>query len=181
MNCKFIIFVLLAVTSTASAASDNPREGGFFGGLSGINSGAYDARVQQRKDELSRQETINQDLKEKQNVLDKEAKAAEIELAEEQQRVNDLDEDLASLESDVNELSAKSAKQKTELTDLKRKIKDKRRRMKSLQSELKALERAGGNIVNSDRYRVLQQERNRLADEYKKLLEYSQTLFNVAK
>lgn len=181
MNKKLLIIIVLAASSTAFAASDNPREGGFFGGLFGINSGAYDARVQQRKDELSRQENINRDLKEKQDVLEKEAKAAEFELAEEQQRVNDLDEDLASLESDVNTLNVKSAKQKAELATIKRKIKDKRQRIKSLQSELKALEQSGGSAANSDRYRVLQQERKLLANEYKKLLEYSQTLSNAAK
>lgn len=181
MNTKLLIIIVLAISSPAFAESDNPREGGFFGGLSGINSGAYDSRVQQRKDELSRQENINQELKGKQNALDKETKAAEIELADEQQRVNDLDEDLASLESDVNNLNAKSAKQKNEIAAIKRKIKDQRQRMKSQQSALKALERAGGCTADPDRYRVLQQERKLLADEYKKLMEYSQALSNAAK
>lgn len=181
MNTKLLIIIVLAVSSTAFAESDNPREGGFFGGLIGLKSGAYDSRVQQRKDELSRQESINQDLKEKQNALEKEAKASEIELADEQQRLDDLDEDLASLESDVNNLNTKSGKQKNEIAAIKRKIKDQRQRMKSQQSALKALERAGGSAADPDRYRVLQQERKLLANEYKKLLEYSQTLSNAAK
>lgn len=180
MYRKLLIIVVSAATLTA-CVSDDPRTGGFFGGLRGINSGEYDSRIQRRTEELSRQENINQDLKNESKTLKKEAKAWEAELASEQQRIDDLDDDLATLESDVNELKAKSASQKTEIAALIRRIGDQKRRMKSQQAELKALELSGGRSADPDRYRVLQQERHRLADEYKKLLKYSQALSNATK
>ena len=90
-----------------------------------------------------------------------------------------MEGDLASLESDVNRLNARSDKQKAELTKLKERIKEQRKRVKRQQAALNELSRNGGSS-DPDRYRVLEQERNRLADEYKKLLEYSQALSNAA-
>jgi chromosome segregation ATPase len=170
---KLAICIILTATITGCATSSDPRKGGLFGGLNGISSGAYDSRIQQRKVDLRRQEIINQDLKEKSETLGNEANAWEAKLTSEQQRLDDLDENLISLESDVNNLIARTAKQKTEIAKFKLKIEDQRRRIKSRKSALKT--------ADPDRYRVLQQERNRLADEYKKLQEYFIALSNAAK
>jgi len=173
--------VIVSAAILAACVSNDPRKGGFFGGLSGINSGEYDSRIQKRSEELSRQQNINKELKDESKTLTNEAKAWETELASEQQRMDVMENDLGVLESDVNELKAKSAKQKTEIAALIRKIGDQKRRMKAQQTELKALELSGGRSADPDRYRILQQERNRLADEYKKLHKYHQALSNATK
>jgi len=176
-----LFVVILSSAALAACVSNDPRKGGFFGGLSGINSGAYDSRIQQRGEELNRQENINQSLTDQSKALDKEAKAWEAEAASEHERLDEMDDNLANLESDVNELKAQSVQQKADIVALQRRIATQKQKMKSQQGALKALEKAGGRSADPERYRVLQQERNRLADEYKKLLKYSQALSDATK
>jgi chromosome segregation ATPase len=181
MSGKLVILMILTAIISGCATSSDPRKGGFIGGLMGINSGAYDSRIQQRKNDLSQQENINQDLKDRSKSLEDEANASETELASEQQLLDDMEDDLASLESDVSKLTAQSDKQKADIADLKRKIEKQRRQLQSQQAAIKALDRSGGRASNPDRYRILQKERNRLADEYKKLMVYFQALNDAAK
>ncbi|MFH0998702.1 MAG: hypothetical protein V1844_24900 [Pseudomonadota bacterium] len=176
---KLAITIVLAAVLTACAVSNDPRQGGLFGGLHGLNSGAYDARVRDRQDELNRQQAVNQDLKEQSEALERDAQLRDYQLTLEQQRVVRMERDLSSLETDVNQLKAKSDKQKTEIAALQRRIKDQKLKLKTQQSAIAELDRAGGSAADSERYRVLVQERDSLAAEYKKLLEYSKNLSNA--
>ncbi len=176
---NFVMTILLAAVFTACAVSDDPRQGGFFGGLHGLSSGAYDSRIRDRQDELNRQQAVNQELKEESETLESEAQLRDYELTLEQQRVTKMERDLSDLESDVNQLKAKSDKQKTEIAALQRKIKDQKQKLKTQQSALAELDRAGGSAADPERYRVLTQERDNLTVEYKKLVEYSKNLSNA--
>ena len=175
----FIFTILLPAVLTACAGSNDPRQGGLFGGLHGLNSGAYDARIQDRQDELNRQQAVNQELKEQSETLESEVQLRDYKLTLEQQRVTRMEEDISRLESDVNQLKAKSDKQKNEIAALQRKIKDQKQKLKAQQSAISELDRAGGSAADSDRYRVLLQEREYLSAEYKKLLDYSKNLSNA--
>ncbi len=179
MDRKLVIAIVLASALTACAVSNDPRQGGLLGGLYGLNSGAYDARVRERQDELTRQQSFNQGLKEQSKTLESEAQLRDYELTLEQQRVAKIESDLSSLETDVNRLKAKSEKQKTQIATLQRNIKDQKQKLKTQQSALAELDRAGGSSADPDRYRILKQERDHLAEEYKKLLDYSQYLSNA--
>ncbi|MCX5883895.1 MAG: hypothetical protein NTU74_19490 [Deltaproteobacteria bacterium] len=174
-----MITIVAAVVLTACAVSNDPRQGGFFGGLHGLSSGAYDARVRDRQDELNRQQTVNQDLKEESETLESEAQLRDYELTLEQQRVAKMERDLSNLESDVDLLKVKSDKQKSEIAALQRRIKDQKQKLKIQQSALAELDRAGGSAADPERYRVLMQERYYLTAEYKKLLEHSKNLSNA--
>ncbi len=176
---KLMISIVLTAVLTACAVSNDPRQGGLFGGLHGLSSGAYDARVRDRQDELNRQQTYNQELKEQSETLESEVQLRDYQLTLEQQRVARLERDLSILESDVNQLKAKSDKQKTEIAALQRKIKDQKQKLKTQQSALTELDRAGGSAADPERYRVLVQERDNLTVEYKNLLEYSKNVSNT--
>jgi chromosome segregation ATPase len=178
---RSLLVVIVSAVALTACVSNDPRKGGFFGGLSGINSGAYDARIQQRGEELNRQEHINQSLQDQSKALDTEAQAWEAEVASEHERLDEMNDNLSNLESDVNDLKAKSIQQKTDIVALQRKIATQKVKMKSQQGALKALEKAGGKSADPERYRVLQQERNRLVEEYKRLLKFSQTLSDATK
>lgn len=176
MHRRYIIaFVLLAVL-TGCATSKNPRQGGFFGGLYGIYSGAYDDRIQKRQDELNSQEGINQGLKEQTKNLENEASVRDLELAKEKQDVAKMEKGISRLESEINALSTKSDKQKNEIARLKLRIENQRQRLKILQSDITKLDSAGGSGADPARYQILQKERDRLALEYRRLLEYTQAL-----
>jgi chromosome segregation ATPase len=176
---KFMITIVVAVLLTACAVSNDPRQGGLFGGLHGLSSGAYDDRIRDRQDELNRQQDVNQELKEQSETLENEAQLRDYELTLEQQRVVRMERDLSNLESEVNKLKAKSDKQKTEIAALQRRIKDQKQKLKTQQSALVELDRAGGSAADPERYRVLMQERDYLSVEYKKLIEYSENLSNA--
>jgi septal ring factor EnvC (AmiA/AmiB activator) len=174
-----MITIVLAAALTACAVSDDPRQGGLFGGLYGLNSGAYDARIRDRQDEIDRQQTYNQDLKQQSEKLESEAQLRDYQLTLEQQRVFTLERNLADLESDVNKLKANSDKQKTEIATLRSKIEDQKQKLRFQQSALSELDRAGGRAVAPEHYRVLLKERDYLTMEYKKLLEYAKNLSNA--
>ncbi|MBI5592919.1 MAG: hypothetical protein HY881_20825 [Deltaproteobacteria bacterium] len=179
MYRKLVITIVLAAALTACAVSNDPRQGGLFGGLHGLSSGAYDDRIRDRQDELDRQQTYNQELKEQSETLESEVQLRDYQLTLEQQRVARLERDLLNLESDINQLKAKSDKQKTEITTLQHKIKVQKQKLKTQQSALAELDRAGGSAADPERYRVLMQERDNLTVEYKKLLENSKNLSNA--
>jgi len=180
MYKKLVIAIVLSAALTACAVSNDPRQGGLLGGLHGLNSGAYDARVRERQDELNRQQSFNQGLKEQSKTLESEAQLRDYELTLEQQRVAKMESDLSSLESDVNRLKAKSEKQKTYIADLQREIKDQKKKLKTQQSALAELDRAGGSAADPERYRVLLQEQVHLKEVSEKLLKHLQNISNVS-
>jgi chromosome segregation ATPase len=176
MRIRVAMTMILAVSLTACATSSDPRQGGLFG----YNPKAYDVRLGQRRQELAHQQNISQGLTEQSSSLDNQSRVLENELAIERQRLNDMQIDLSRLESKVNRLQTKSAKQEADIASFKKKIIAQRQRLDSQESEMNKLERAGGRASDPERYQILEQERNLLAEEYKKLLDYSQALANAA-
>jgi len=172
---SFVVVFLLA----GCATSDNPREGGLFGGIAGIHSGAYDNRIQQREHELGQVQHINQGLHQESATLQDEAKLQTGELIAEQQRMAEMEQELAGLQADLNRLKARSGQKANEITALQQSIENTRRQLKDEQITLNQLSLNGEEAENSDRYRLLQKERDRLADEYKALTEYSRALLST--
>jgi len=178
---RLVITLVLSFTLTACAVSNNPRERGLFSGLYGLSTGAYDTRVKQQQEELSRQQRLKQSLNEQSQTLQNTAKARDLALASEQEQLAKMEADLSSLESDIKRLNAKSDKQKSEIATLNRKIEDHRQRLKSQQYALAELDGAGGSAADPDRYQMLKKERDRLAEEYQRLLKYLQALSDASR
>lgn len=174
-NIVFCIFLLPLLTGCAT--TNNPREGGFFGGVAGLSSGAYDERLKHRKYDLAQQQSVNQDLTHESKRLN----SYNRKLGKEVASLTEMDKKLSDLQKEINNLKAKSNKQKDDIDTLAQRIKSVRQKIKTQQGALEELERAGGSTTNPDRYRVLKLERNRLADEYEKLINYSKVLHDAAK
>jgi len=180
MYKKAIITITLAISLAGCATTSDPRQGGLFGGLYVLSTGAYENRIHQRQEELARQQEVNRDLQDKSKVLGSEAQSRDLELVAEQQRVTKIKSDLAQLESEIDGLNAKSDQHNREVAALKLRIKNLRQRLESQQSALTKLDREGGCDAAPERYRILKQERDRLSEEYKNLLEYYQALSDAA-
>jgi chromosome segregation ATPase len=163
------------------SVSTNPREGGLIGGLYGLSSGAYDARLQQRRNELARQQKASSELKRESSALNEEYQLQDRQLAAEQQRVAKLEKDLSRLQARVAELKAKTSKQKTEAANLRQRVIKLRRQLLSQQAQISNLDREGGVAAHPERYRLLKKERDRLATEYRRLVAYSQALSEAAR
>lgn len=156
--------------------SSDPRQGGLIGGLYGLNSGAYDARIKKRQDELNVQRSFNQKLNDQSTSLKNEAQLRYQELALEQQHLNSMESDISALESDVSYLNAKSDKQKSEIASFKKKINDQKKKLKKQHDTIAELNASSGSNLDPKRYQMLKQERDHLYEEYKKLLEYWKNL-----
>jgi capsule polysaccharide export protein KpsE/RkpR len=181
MNGNFFISFVVVTALAGCATSDNPREGGLFGGITGVNSGAYDARIRQRQNELGQIQYVQQGLRQKSVALEDEAKQQASELAKEQRRMADMEKNLAALQTNLGKLKAKSVQQEKEITSLQLKIENTRQQLKSEQLALDKLDWNGGKIADPDRYRLMEKERDRLATEYQALTEYSKALLDATR
>jgi chromosome segregation ATPase len=180
MGGKITFLLALATILTGCVVSSDPREGGLIGGLAGLHSGVYDYRVRQREEQLAGQQNANRDMADQALGLEREVQSRDRVLAEEQQRLAKIKGDVSRLESDVNHLNTRSSRMKKEVAALKRQVDDLWQRLQSQQAALNELDRAGDGIADMERYQMLQMERDRLAEEYRRLLEYSQTLSKAA-
>lgn len=176
-----IAVILLAVISFACGTTTDPRQGGFIGGLYGISSGAYENRLEQRKEELALQQNQKRELENQSRTLEKEAEARDTALAVEQQRCAAMDEELRRIQADLRRLNLKSANQKNEVAMVSKEIDELRQRLQDQQSAISKLDRTDGPAVQAERYTILVKERERLADEYLRLLEYSKSLSDAAR
>lgn len=177
MNHNFLLYSFFLALIIGCATTNDPRQGGFFGGIAGLSSGAYEERLKQREYDLAQQQSINQDLNQESARLKRKSKKLKSELAS----LTEMDKNLSKLQMDIDRLKAKSDKQKGEISTLTQKIKNVRQKIKAQQAALEELERIGGSTSYPDRYRILNQERDRLEDEYNKLINYSKALHNAAR
>lgn len=176
----FLVEIIVFVLLTGCATTTDPRGGGFFGGLCGISSGEYDKRIQVREDELQYQKDVHRGLDQKSQNLEKDVQKLNKELAKEKQLVAKMEKDIADLKTYVDRMKSKYGKNKAQVDDLNIKIKTYQRQLKNLQTDLSILGNNSGSGTANDRYQILKKERDRLADEYRRLLEYSKALAAAA-
>lgn len=93
------MLVIGMAMSLTACTSDDPSKGGFFGGLIGLGSGAYEGRVDAEKAELEAEEVRYQGEVDGRNRLDRS-------LTERRAQAAELGDRLASLREDVDGLDA---------------------------------------------------------------------------
>jgi septal ring factor EnvC (AmiA/AmiB activator) len=177
MYRKLVFCFSLLVVITGCATTSDPRQGGLFGGIAGLSSGAYEERLKQRENDLAQQQSTHQDLTQESIRLKGDTQKLESELAS----LTEMDEKLSDLQKEIDQLQAKSDKQKDEIATLKKNIEKVRKKIKYQQGALEELDHIGGKATDPDRYKILKEERNRLADEYNKLINFSKALHDAAK
>ncbi|MGI9485567.1 MAG: hypothetical protein ACR2RF_06745 [Geminicoccaceae bacterium] len=85
-------------------ATDDPRKGGFFGGLFGLGSGAYAARVDGEKAELRAEEARYQEEFEGREILDQTLEERRAEAFDLKGRVASLREGVEDLDAEIERL-----------------------------------------------------------------------------
>lgn len=86
----------------AGCASDDPKQGGFFGGLIGLGSGAYEDRVDQESAALNAEQVRYQEGIDDQDRLDGAVK-------ERRAQADRLEREIAALGADIGDLDAEIA------------------------------------------------------------------------
>lgn len=101
------IFYLCAATLLAGCTTDDPNEGGLFGGLIGLGSGAYETRVADetaalRADEIRYQEEIDGNKNLDRALRKRHAEASDLErqLTSLRQELDGLDTEILALQRD---------------------------------------------------------------------------------
>ncbi|AGA34174.1 hypothetical protein TVNIR_2533 [Thioalkalivibrio nitratireducens DSM 14787] len=160
----------------ASAPTD-PREGGFFGGVAGIHSGAYDARVREREERLERLRAVQAELETERSELDALHQTREQQVAAERSRLARMQQDVADLSQTVDDLEARHGSGDQRVQELQTRLVSLQGGMREQQSSLDALEGVGpgggADPAVELRRRQLEEQRRALQREYEMLLELS--------
>lgn len=144
------------------ATTDDPREGGFFSGLYGLGSGAYDQRIAEREQNLQALKQIEAGSVAEQSSLqrDKAASTAELQQLEAQSR--QMEAELRSLSGQIEKTKASTAQAEKRKQSLKQKATDLDKALKTHQKQIST----AGDDTQVAKYRA---EEARLQREIKAL------------
>jgi chromosome segregation ATPase len=162
----------VAVLAGCATVSDDPREGGLLGGLSGINSGAYDARVAEREERLQRLRETQADLDAETGQLEAQRSAMRRQLQADQARLQKLDADVTALQKKVDELTVDQGQDQQRVNELQSRLDGLKNGMRQQQAGLDALEGdASGDSQADLRRKQLEAQRKALQREYELLMQ----------
>ncbi len=153
--------VTSALLLGACATTDDPREGGFIGGVQGLSSGAYDRRIQEREESLRRLNEIKRELGSEQERLSSERQRSQARLAELQRQLSRLDQEVARLTRRLEREQQQLAGDREKTAGLKRDLGQLRQQ----------IARAGDGPGGDRTVEELEAERDRLEEEYRQLLD----------
>jgi len=145
----------------ACATTDDPRQGGFFGGVQGVSSGAYDKRIQEREESLQRLDAIKQELGAEQAQLTSERERK-------QARLDNLQQQLSQLDRETAQLSGLLERRRSELSGDREKTARLKRDLERLRQDIA---RTGQKADTGRPVAELEAERDRLEEEYRQLLD----------
>jgi len=171
--------ICLQFLLSGCAVSDDPHKGGLMGYWYGTSSGRYEERRQEKRKQLEEQQKAKEQLTEQSRKLTSELYLQDRRLAKEQQQVLQLEKGLAELDADLGKLKITSEEQRQKAAYLKEQVEKTRRDLEAQQSAIIELDSQGGSSSDPKRLQILQHERDRLADEYRKLNVYYQALSNA--
>jgi chromosome segregation ATPase len=174
MRNEITIILLTVILAGCCSGTQDPRSGGFFGGLQGIFCGDYQKRIEERQAELSRQREITNELQAESNKREQEYQLKISELNSEKQRREEMEKYIKALSADISRLNAKDAGERKKITDLKNEINQVQTELDNLKSN------EANNDADPEKYLMLEKKRDHLAEEYKALLDYFNALSNTA-
>lgn len=161
-----IVLFALWLSGCASVSTD-PREGGLAGGIKGLSTGAYDARIQEREDRLAVLRQVQGELETERDDLEYTKAQRQRKVAAERARVRRMNRDIAALNQRVNSLSASANRNDQRVQTLRKRVPQIQSQSARLQSDLDALEGSGLGDSEADLRRAqLEQQRASLQSEY---------------
>lgn len=185
--------VWLALSGCANTSTD-PREGGLLGGITGLQSGAYEQRIAEREQRLAELRATQEALHDESVWLDAWQESVTAEVLHERERLDALRQDLSQLEQRVNTLSREQAQSDQRIQALQERLAALRQQLDTHHSHLQgyqeptpshtgaALIPAGYNpeadedvpdAEADERWQALQAQRRALQQEYESLIELS--------
>lgn len=161
---------VLAVALGGGCATDNPREGGFLGGLGGLASGKYEDRVRTRQESLESLKAARTDIENEKTGLETRKGESERRLKAEQQKISRLQTETRKLSEKVKTLKAGDAAEQTQVTELQRQTRELEGKVKQAAkaSSADALEGDGSGPQDARRAQ-LEAQRRQLEEEYRLL------------
>jgi len=166
--------LLAAALLAGCATSSDPREGGLFGGISGLSSGAYEQRLQEREDRLQQSQRSQAELSAESARLEREKAARQTLVAQEREKYAKLDKDVKGLERKVSQLSSKAGGSDKQVSEVQQRLAELKKQLAKQGKDIDALEGGGdGGQPNDVRRRQLEEQRKALQKEYDSLLEYT--------
>ena len=172
----FVFLVTGFLTGCANQPTD-PREGGLLGGIAGLQSGAYEARVREREDRLEQLRQIQEGLETDQYELERQRTERERAVAAERARLDALSAEVSRLSDSVTDLASRHDEGDARVEELQTRMATLQTGLRTQQSSLDALEgegRGGGADPALElRRRQLEEQREALRREYELLLELS--------
>ncbi len=169
-----LLLFALAIFCSGCASSTDPREGGFFGGVQGLQSGAYEERVQSREESLDRLRALQAKLDAEQSSLGAEKRSLEEEIALERQNLTAMEQEVAGLKQSLDTYQAGDAQKQQQINKLRSRLAELKTTMQEQTSALDALEGSGtGNIDQDLRRRQLEEQRRALQEEFGLLMDLS--------
>jgi len=154
------------------ATTDDPRQGGFIGGLGGLSSGRYEERVQSRQSSLDSVRAARADLQTEQSALEDQKTVSQRRLQAERKKLATLQSETRELSAKVGALKSEDAQRQAQIADLKRRIADLEARIQaaSRSQSADALEGSGTPAGDQDvRRQQLEAQRRQLEQEYRML------------
>jgi hypothetical protein len=167
-----VVGVVLSATLVAGCASENPREGGFIGGVAGLSSGTYDERIYARQGSLEGLKAARTDLESEQVGLESKKSASQRRVQSERNRLAKLTADTRQLSARVKTLKAEDVRQQGQIADLKQRAATLEGKLEQADraSGADALEGSGSGAGGQDaRQQQLENQRRQLEDEYRLL------------
>lgn len=162
MGCaaRLAVLLLIGLSISACETTDDPTRGGLWGGIHGLSSGAYERRLQERRERLSRLEQARHELETQNRTLSDEHRSRQRGVEAERARLRALRADLRRLEDATRDLEARQATGNERAHEL-------RQRVRSMDRQLTALDHTAPN----ERLVELERERQALDQEYRALLD----------
>lgn len=166
--------ILLAILLGGCATSSDPRQGGLFGGISGLSSGTYEQRVQEREGRLDESQRSQAELSAESARLEREKGERLALVAQERDRFVKLDRDVQGLERKVKALSTQAGGSDKQALEAQQRVAALKVQLANQGRAIDALEGGGdGSQPVDQRRRQLEEQRQALQREYDALLEYT--------
>jgi len=158
---------LSALLGAGCETTDDPSKGGFFGGMHGLSSGAYERRTQEREARLQQLRDAQADLEAEHAALEDDVDQGRARIARQERKLERLRGEVDALVDNVERIRIGSSTERA-------RMEERRRRLAQLESDLQRLERERG-MPGSD-LAELERRRGALHEEYTQLLELYLTL-----
>ncbi len=147
---KKIILLALAF-SLVSCVSDDPRQGGFFGGVLGLSNGTYDKRIADRQQSLASVRNTQQELQTENARLQRQKRASISEIKRAQRQLASVRRENRSIRNNIAELRRSN---KITSQQAQKMSNDARRLEQSIETQSSRLSRAQRNNDATELARV---------------------------